>query len=700
MTIIVNGAPHYVDLFTRDSGGRQLLRLATEYPQHLPKWYIFAKKGQGGTDWFGTGTERENEFGAESFQERSAFFTHQTRGANVAMAVANSSVLHRIIPFDSGPASNLTLWIDLLPSVVDDYERNEDGSIKVVGTSPVIIDQIPGYKYQLIMTHDRTLGEAEDFTTRKQRQGTMVDPANPTARSTQYPLLGFQASSRGKWGDDSGMAMYGLNYTQDAIPERLVETERCYPYALRMYNRDLALGTVNTERGALGTEVMNFVLKPRAVDVTTNRDMYLARSFSDTYFQRDTRYPLAKPSLSNMVIFQNNIDAVLESLYEAEKPYIDVNFHDFNANGGNEKYLFNLFGGHTLSGYLYRTFVPMVGGLSMNRNQIIYASGGSDGTMTNDVLAKGAVADVRRYGDLNDSYQNKAWNIENHMYDTGWLLEHKYEFANFISKRGDTFVTFGTFQEGERQFDQLEEFSIGSAIKARLANMPESTYFGTSVVRAGIYCGDAEWRGSTSGDRVSSVLEVLHKRAKYMGASNGRWKNGSAYDQGAPGSVCEILHSFNNLWLPVSVRYRYWDAGINWWTNMDREQNFCPSFRTVYSDDTSPLTADTVAMALIFLNRVNDQSWRVHAGTTGVEAPVFLRRVQDFINSRVANRIDNRYAVEPVPSISSYDEQLGYAWHSGINLFADPQRTVAVNYTEVFRASDRGNAAALGATFE
>lgn len=695
MTIIVNGAPHYVDLGTKDSSGRQILRLAVSYPQHLPKWYIFAKKGSE-ADWLGAGAERLNQYGDETFAPRSKYFSHQTQGANISNEQGNMGIYHRVVPNDAGPASNLTLWLDLLSTQVDDYARNGDGSIRTVDGQPVILGQIPGFKYQWSVTNEDTLTGVADIALKTQTQGSMFDPANPTIRSTKYPIASWAASSRGAWGNDVGISLWSLDSRVDAMPEKLVKSERVVPMGFRMVERDQKVGSVTTLKTALNGESIVFTLKPGAVDPSIGNDTHIAAKYNDNYFQSDTRYPLQEPALSSMVVHQNNIDAVLEALYQAELPYVDPNYHDFRMDGVDEKYLFNFLGGRTLNGYLYHSFVPVVGTLSMDRNQVIYAAGGSDGTLTGENLENGMIADVRRYRDANDKYQDKAYNIESHMYDTGWSIDGKFEMASYISLRGDTFATFGTFEDGGRVYDNAEELSSASGLKARLANLPESTYFGTSVVRAGIYAGSAKIRNSQLNKRVSTVMEIIHKRSKYLGAANGAWKSGAAYDQGAPGSVAEILYDFSNLWVPVSVRYRFWDAGLNWWGNLDREQAFCPAFRTVYSDDTSVLTADTVAMALIFANRVNDRSWRVHSGTTGVPGPVFIERIKNFINSQVEGKIDGRYGIEPVPSITANDELRGYSWHSGINIFADPMRTVAVNYAEVFRASDRGAASPNG----
>lgn len=705
MTIIVSGAPLYVDLGTRDGTGMRALRLAISYPQHLPKWYIQAERGTE-EPWLGGGAERINQYGAKTFDERSKFFSHQVEGSSVAERNGNIGIYHRIVDNDAGPRSNMTLWLDLLPTLVDDFERMPDGFIKLVDGNPVIIGQIPAFKRKWVVTSEDTIAGADGFGTRTQQVGDQIDPSNPSVRSVRYPILEKRVSSRGNWGNNIGVNYWGFDERLDAIPEKVVSQLRAFPYGMRMVERDNDLGTVKTLPTVFDSETMWFTLKPQAIDPSTDSDTYLAARYNYNYFQTDTRYPLQTPSLSDIVIYQENIDAVLKACYNAERPYIVPDIHDFidvgddEAKQDEEKYLFNLFGGCTLKGVPYRTYVPVVGGLSMDRNQSIYAGGGSDGTVSNEALERGAIADVRNYRDKNHKYQEKAFYIESHMYDTGWSLNGKKEFASFISVRGDTFVTFGTFQDGERTFDAGEELSIGTSIKATLANLPESSYFNTPVVRAAIYSADALRRGSVINRRVSSVMEIIHKRSKYLGASSGRWVSGAAYDQTDEGSVCEILYDFSRLWTPNSVRYRFWDAGINWWGHKSREQVFCPAFRTVYDDDTSLLTADTFAMALIFANRVNDRSWRAHAGKTGIEAPVFLKRITDFINGETNGRTDGRYPMEPVPTITAQDNARGYSWHSGIRVFGDPMRTVAVNYTEAFRSSDRANAGELGVKFD
>lgn len=697
-TIVVNGASHEVDLKTRDSSGKSFVRTALSYPQHIPKWYIWAEKG-GEEDWYGDANERAVQFGESTFEETSKYFTHQTQGANVVSANGNLAVYKRIVAPDASRA-NLTLWLDLLPTLVDDYSRNPDGTVRVDNGQPIIVGQLSGFKYKWVMTHDLSESAGQTFTSKEQRAGTMVDPDNPAVRSTQYPMFGWRASSKGRWGDDVGVCLWPLDNRSDNVPEKLVQQQRTYPYALKLKKRDNKAGTVNTIRTALADEQVVFTFKSGSIDPTTRADMHMPTKYDSAYFSRDPRYPKQTPDLSEMVVYQDNIDAVLEALYAAELPHTDPDYHDFSSVYEDDKYMYNILTGRSLRGAPYRTYVPEVGSLSMDRHQVLYAQGGSDGTMTSDYYNAAFVADVRRYRDANDEYQDKAFHIENHMYDTGWPLNEKMELGSFISLRGDTFVTFGTFQEGERDFDNSEELSIASSIKTRITNFPESSWWGTGVMRAGIYGGSARVRGSVLSKRVSTTLEVAHKRSKYMGAVDGRWKNGYAYDDGAPGSVAEILYDFSKLWVPVSVRYRFWDAGLNWWARVDREQAYCPAFKTVYSDDTSVLTGDSVVMVVLYCNRANTRSHIKHSGTTGVSAAKFLKRITDYLNGQFEGRFDNRYFPEPRPSITGSDKLRGFSWHSGIEIFADPMRTVAVNYVEVFRNEDRGIADQLRAKFD
>ena len=683
--IVVNGAPHVVDLYTKDSSIVTTLREAEAIPQHCPKVYLFAERGTE-SEWLGGGAERETQYGAATFDERSKFFTHTTQLANVVNAQGNVCMYKRVVPQDAGPKGNYTLWLDILETEVDLYERNADGSIRTVAGQPVITGQAPGFKYMWVKTSETNLSALEqNFGRRTIAEGVQFDPTNPTIRSKRYPILERHASSRGAWGNNVGDRVWGLDGRIETAPERLIAVERTFPYFLQVVERNTKLNSTKVLPTVLADQTMMFTLKPGTLDPSTDKELYLADVYGPTYNQTDSRYPTQEAAITGLAVYQDNIDLLLEKLHAAEVPFIDPEFHDFRADA-TDKYLFNLFGGNTMNGYVYNTFVPVEGGLNLNRYETLFGGGGSDGTLSLENLELLVRAEVARYADDYDEIQDKGYHVESMLYDSGFTLEAKMDLAQFISLRGDLFVTFGTFQDGERSFNNSEELSIAQALKARLMNLPESVWFGTPVLRAAIYGGDCTLRNSRTNKRVSTVMEVAHKRAKYMGASNGKWKTGMQYDQGAPGSMSEITTNHSKLWVPVKVRYRFWDAGLNWWGRYDRGQVFCPAFRTVYEVETSVLTADTVALAICQLNKINDRSWRAHSGTVGQSDAVFTERVNQFIRDAVRDRFDNRFPIEPDAMVTESDKARGsISWHSRIKIFADPMRTVAINYTEAFR---------------
>ena len=687
--LVVNGAPHVVELGIKDSSRVVALRESEAIPQHLPKIFAFMERGTE-NEWLGAGNEREVMFGAESFDERSKYFTHATMLSNVVNKLGNICMYKRVVPADAGPAANFTLWLDVLETTVDLYERNIDGSLKTVAGDLVLKGTAPGFKVKWVKTFETDAALAGPaFGTLAIREGSQVDPSDPANRSSMYPVLQVKASSRGKWGNSLGMRLWGLDSRLDSMPEKLISQRRTFPFRLQVVERDTVLGTTKIKPTILGDSSVMFTLKEHTVDPSTDKDMYLADTYLQSFEESDSRYPVQFADLSGLVVYHDIIKQLSAMFHEAEKTHIDPLFHDFTAKP-EDSYMFNIFSGKTLNGYEYNTFRFVTGGVNLNRYETVYADGGSDGTLSNANFENLVIEQMRRYKDDYDEIQDKALHVESHFYDSGFTLDTKFELAAFIALRGDTFITYGTFQEGERSFDSSEQLSIAQSLKARIMNLPESTYFGTETVRAGIYGGDCVIRGARQKTkRRSSVFEVAHKRAKYMGAANGRWTTKMEYDRGAPGSLCEITTDYSTLWVPVKVRYRFWDAGLNWWARFDRSQSFCPAFKTVYSDETSLLTADSFVQCCIQLNKVNDRSWRAHSGTVGDSDAVFVQRVNDFITKNTLDRFDNRFPVVPDAMITEADRARGkISWHSRIKVYGDPMRTVALNYVEAFRNAE------------
>ena len=130
--------------------------------------------------------------------------------------------------------------------------------------------------------------------------------------------------------------------------------------------------------------------------------------------------------------------------------------------------------------------------------------------------------------------------VESIMYDAGFPLDVKLKLAYFISQRKDTMVVLGTHDVEDRTLTASEEHSIAIALRTRLRLFPESEYWGTPVTRAIIIGRSGLVRNSQYNKRLPLTYELAVKAARYMGAGNGRWKNGAHFD-GAPGSIVEEM---------------------------------------------------------------------------------------------------------------------------------------------------------------
>ncbi|MGC3005218.1 hypothetical protein ACPF8X_44265, partial [Streptomyces sp. G35A] len=128
-TQIVNAAPMEIKYGVQDKGSGGTVREPEAIPQHLAKFLIRAQKGPV-TPELVVGGERVRMYGAETFNELGAYCNHQTLGSNVINEQGNAQILQRIIPPGAGPEPTVVMWLDVLETEIDTYERNSDGSYK------------------------------------------------------------------------------------------------------------------------------------------------------------------------------------------------------------------------------------------------------------------------------------------------------------------------------------------------------------------------------------------------------------------------------------------------------------------------------------------------------------------------------------------------------------------------------------------
>lgn len=688
-TQIVNAAPMVIDRGTQDLSTRLLPREPDAVPQHLPKFYLFTQKGPTEPTLV-VGNERDNIFGTDSFDVRGKFANHATVFANLANGEANSCMIQRIIPDDAGPESNLIVYMDVLPTTVDLYERNVDGSIKLdVANQPIVVGTTSGFKVKHVIDFNSTVEDlADNFGQATIIPGDQADTTTST-QSQRFPLFELKVANKGSYGNLAGIRLSAPNNnTVASMPTKMMSLYKAYPYFISVIRRPDANSSPKVVETIFAEQKIMVTFKKDVFDPLTDKELYIGDTFIDSYQNlTDLRYPKMYGDFGEMVVYDQNIEMLLELFHAAEIPHID-GFTGF-TDDENDKHLFNFISGNTPSGTPYHSFIfnDSTNTIRFAESTNVFAQGGSDGTMNDTVFASLVKNELLRYLDPNDPVQELAVNVESIFYDSGFPLETKLAIPALIAQRKDTFVVLGTHTVNDRTLTASEEHSLAIALRTRLQMYPESDYFGTPVMRGMIVGRSGKLRNSQFTKELPLTAEILIKSAKYMGASNGRWKNGAHFD-GAPGSVVSYMYDINITWVPASVRNRNWDVGLNWVQAYDRRSYFFPALKTVYDDDTSVLNSYLTAMAIAQLNKIAHSAWREFSGTAHLTNAQFAQRVNDFVTNSVRGRFDERFVIQPDASFTDMDLLRGFSWSLPIRIFSPSMKTVMVTYVQAYRIED------------
>lgn len=686
---LINAAPMVLPYGTEDNSTKVLPRLQENIPQHLPKFYLFTKKGPT-TPQLVVGSERDLIFGSESFDLRSKYANHSTVFANLVNAEGNTQMIQRVIPEDAGPEANLTLWLDVLHTTVDIYARNPDGSIqKDISGAPIVSTTAQGYKVKWTTSYRVTKEELALIGQATPKPGTQTDP-NTSTQSVAYPILEKKVASQGGYGNDLGIRLYApTTKTSTSMPTKMMAASKAYPYLISVIERASALSAPIVHRTLTGEQNVMFTLLKGVIDPLTDSQLYAGDVIINAYQNiTDPGYALANGPFSDLYIYNDNIEQLTTLFHTAEIPFVN-SFTDFTAAPA-DKYLFNIVSGVSSNGVPYNSFVIVDAedSVRLTSSTNIYAKGGSDGTMSNAVHAQLVKAQLDRYLDPADPVQEIAVNVESVFYDTGFPLETKYALCGVIANRKDTFPILATHTTGEATLTVSEEQSIAIALRTRLQMYPESDYFGTPVMRGMVVNHSGKLRNSQYTGRLPLTAEIAIKSARYMGAGNGKWKNGANFDA-APGSILDYMFDVNvNSSASASVRNKNWDIGLVWVQPYDRRSYFFPALKTVYDNDTSVLNSYLTALAICELNKVAAAAWREFSGVSHLTNLQLAQQVNQYVIDHTRNRFDDRFVIIPDTTFTDMDLLRGFSWTLPIKIYAPNMKTVMTTYIPAYRLDE------------
>lgn len=702
MSQIYNAAPMTILRGTQDLSTRTVPQEAEVLPTHLPKVYIYAQKGPT-TPELVVGNSRTQMYGADSFDERSIWATHQTVLSNKINAEGNAQMIERILPTDIGPRANFTLWADVLETDVTVYQRNADGTF-VLNEAGAKVPAVPaatvaGYQIKWVLTSETVKADESKFGTKTQTPGDQTDGTN---QSVRYPILELWASSYGSVYNLSGIRLSAPNQnTLTPIDEAVLTVTKSYPFRVSAIRKAKPSSSPQVVLTEFGEAYFDFTLKPNTAHPQYSSDLYLGDIFLNKYQNiDDPAFPKKYGDFGGIKVYQDNVDLILADVYDAEKLVADSHT-DFSATGTDEQYMINLFTCTNSDGSPYNAIElvdSVTDPVTLNESTSLYAAGATDGTMKEySMLGDGsedpnsfhALVGERaaQYADENSYLQNTAMYPESIIYDTGFPEATKFDLIKFISIRRDTFVVLTPYVVGGDRLSAANENSMATLLMTRIQSYPESDYFGTAVMRGLILGRNGILKNTMYRKRLPLTIELAAMAARMMGAGNGRWKEEFLFDK-APNNQINMFRDINVTFTSTKVRNKDWDVGLNWVQSSTRQSYFIPALQTVYNNDTSVLNSFFFAMCCVEMQKVAERVWRLYSGAVSLEDPVLFDRVNRAVEERSVGRFASLFKIVPAAYKTEADQARGYSYTLPISIYGNVMSTVATVELKAYRLSD------------
>lgn len=697
MSDIVNAAPMVIDLGTQDLSTRVVPQNSLSIPQHLPKLYIFAEKGPIGPAYVDFASVSLTQlYGDETFNLLNKYFTHQSVFASAIASAGNNCVIQRVVPDDAKDAANVTLYLDVLPTQVPLYTKNTDGSLVLDannlpvpqkdGTGAVI--NIPGFKVKWVADHSSEAVGAYTPGLKTVRPGTQLDPVT-SLQSTQTPVFEFFAKYAGEYGNKLAIRMFpALQSDITPFPDYILTDMKNFPYyfqLVKLVNADT--GKVQAITNSALINSTKFILDNNVLDINTEERIGLETAVNQG--KAEYAIPEETRQLGGIYVYKGNLTTVLTQLYDAEK-IISDSFKDAVINNSESNiFALNLINFVSSNGSPYQSIklIDDVDSTRLTKNTNVFLRGADDGTISLEALDALVAQDLELYNNAISEYNDLVMHPESIIYDSGFTLATKKAFAKFISRRKDTFVVLSTIAHDNVSQDLSSQYSVGVALKTMLELYPESSAFGTPVMRGMISIGSGKLVASNYDKRVPLTYEIAKKAASYMGAANGAWKSGFAFDH-APNSIVTELKDIDITWVPASTRNNLWTVGLNFVLNYKPRTQFFPALKTVYENDTSVLNSFFTAVAISYLTKVIHASWREFTGSISFTNAQLEEAVNTFIAAAVKDKFDGKFVVVPNATVTELDNLRGFSWTTEVKIYANGMKTVCSAFISARRMSD------------
>ena len=569
------------------------------YPLHMPIFPIRAAKGRE-TPYWCTGTQAIEEYGEETFDKYEKFYRSEQYYLTNAVFPNQPSWVMRMVSKDAKPAS-LVIEIQLTKDIgVIQYKRNDEGEFVLDENGDKIpeLDEAnePIKEVGCSLKFTKRALTDEELKTENVKSQTY---AIGDAEYTSYPFVMFVDKSKGAAGNRDGFQMY---YDYSSQVDDIIDSVNALLYSFTPVTQPYNSNVPSVVKDIYNGNVNQMTLKPNTIDPYTERRLYVGDALARLYTNITTKVNMLPYTVK---FFDDNIKLISETIakYEVNNPELVDNPYMVNILSLTDEY----------DKPYYHTVLDETGNDFIQMNSLFthYLEGGEDGDLSDEAFedAWRNVMRLVKYPELVNNYRFPI----THLYDIGYSINTSYAMLDFMAKQKRCKVVLAAQDINRHLYSMDEAASLGAALRARAAITPESVYYGTSAMRATIFGQSGYVNDTTIKTIIPATYWSAERRSMYHGGTSmqGTWSKW-------PSNMIDIYREFNFIPDTPDQREVLWDGATNYFQAATMTQNFFPSIRSIYKDQSSILSDDEFTDACVYLMAICDRVWVYHVGRKDV----------------------------------------------------------------------------------
>lgn len=658
-----NGTPHAYHNGISDESGATPLPQELELPQHLPLLHCQLQRGRV-KPYPLSGVQLNKMYGADSFNERKKWFSHQTQALMIANGNANVAMVKRVLGTGAAKAT-LRLSLQTGEDVFKPYVRDSEGVVARDGDGTRQRNAAGADVTGLLCTWLVTEVTANTFGLATVTTGAAYGSEGESANI--YPIMDLEIDSEGEYGNNTCARLW-YPHAGVEVPGDLttMATEETNIYRIQFAERATATSTPKIIQTMDDGKFVDFA-SVKGILSAANR-AYEPTDVVQAYQRIIPGYVPEYGPAGRTHFYNNHFTTVTEIIQALE----DI-AHSVNTSTAER---INIMDGIDPTGIDYYSFYMDENGRSLNENTNLWFTGGADGTVSEAELDTQVRADLGDWENVDLPLVDHAQFPFSILYDTGFSLATKEAMLATLGMRDDISVTACTQDLALAENDIATERTMGSSLRTAARLTPESTVHGTETVRATITGQMGKLTSSLYGRRLPLVLDLLDKRSKYMGASNGAFKAKEAYDI-TPNNRVTTMTEISHPYKSNPNRDIDWDNGVNYVQHSKMNEMFWPAYQTVYSDDTSIINSDINMLIAVDLKKKQRYLWTEFTGRSDLTRAQFIEKHDERFLELVFGKYNGRVRIESNTFFTAADKNRNYSWSHAANMYGNGSKTVA-----------------------